>query len=298
MPCVAVDRKGLALIDETVQGYGAFASCCDRVNNELLPEISVAADENIRLRCLQGDRIRDGGAVAVEFHLRTGEQLLPVDPLADAEEHGLTCFFSRLAVIEFRIEAALGVLDGDAFAEFDTCAFAVFSQDLSLSPAGVDHDAVFLAERPVFLAHGHLIVGFKAVQMDFCGALANGGTGNIRADVSAADHNDISGKRFRGSEVDLFHIVDACHDVFSVFAWDVHLSAVLKSDSREETFESLFAKLGDRDVFADFDAAADLDAHFAEDIDLSVHDFLLKTEIRDAERHHAAGHRSLFKYDR
>ena len=190
---VAVDGQGLAFVDEAVQGNRAFAAHGQRVDHELLAGNDVAAGEDVGFCSLVSDRIDDGGTVAVKFHLRTCQQFLPVDLLADAVQHGRAVLAAGLVVVELRIESAFGVLDADALAERDAGCLAVLGADLSLAPAVVDHDAVRLAEFLVFLAHGHFVIAFEAVEVDALRALADRRAGHVRADVAAADDDDLAG---------------------------------------------------------------------------------------------------------
>ena len=74
-----------------------------------------------------------------------------------------------------------------------------------------------------------------------------------------------------------------------VLALDARLAAALAADGQVERGEALLAQLVERDVAPDLDAAADLDAHLAQHVDLGCDDVLLQLVGGDAVGHHAAG---------
>ena len=85
--------------------------------------------------------------------------------------------------------------------------------------------------------------------------------------------------------------VHAAVDALELLARDTELGRLLRADGNVEALVALRAQLLDGDVLADFDAALELDAHLAQDVDLGVEHVFFQPEARDAEREHAAGHR-------
>ena len=133
----------------------ALLARSDGVDGEFLTRIGVAADENVLFRRLIRDGVGLDRAVGVEFDGGAGEQLTPVDLLADAVENRRALGLLAHTVVKLRCEATLVVLDARALAEPDA---RVLHHDLGLAPAGVDGDAVALALAAVFLAHRHIVV--------------------------------------------------------------------------------------------------------------------------------------------
>ena len=155
---VAADELALAVVHEAMDGHGSLFAGGDGVDGKFLTRISVAADEDILFRRLIRDGVCLDRAVGVELNSGAGEQLTPVDLLADAVENRRALGLLAHTVVKLRCEAALVVLDARALAEFDARALAVLHHNLGLAPAGVDGDAVALALAAVFLAHRHIVV--------------------------------------------------------------------------------------------------------------------------------------------
>ena len=79
------------------------------------------------------------------------------------------------------------------------------------------------------------------------------------------------------------------------FARHAGQTAALAADGDVERQIPLLAQLRNGHVLTDLDAAADLHAQLAQDLDLGVDDGLFQLERRDAVGHHAAGTGGLFK---
>jgi len=85
--------------------------------------------------------------------------------------------------------------------------------------------------------------------------------------------------------------VHAAVDAIKLLARDAELGRLLRADGNVEALVALRAQLLDGDVPADLNAALELDAHLAQDVDLGVEHVFFQPEARDAEREHTAGHR-------
>ena len=116
--------------------------------------------------------------------------------------------------------------------------------------------------------------------------------------ASAADDDDLTGKRLLFMQVDLPHKVDTRHDAVRVAAGDVQLAAGLEAGGHVEALIALLAQLRDGHVFSDLHAAAELDTEFTQDVDLCLHHVFFKAEARNAVHQHAAGTRFPFKHRR
>ena len=78
------------------------------------------------------------------------------------------------------------------------------------------------------------------------------------------------------------------HHALGVRAFNVQGTRALRANGHVERIEALLAQLVKGDVLPHVDAAADVDAHLAEHVNLGVHDVLGKLVGRDAVRHHSA----------
>ncbi len=84
-------------------------------------------------------------------------------------------------------------------------------------------------------------------------------------------------------------MIDCGDDAFRVLTLDAGFSGALAADGDVEGFVALISQFLDGDVLTDFDAAADLDTEFLDDVDLSSNDVLLEFVGRNAVDHHTAG---------
>ena len=83
----------------------------------------------------------------------------------------------------------------------------------------MDDDAFFFGFGELFFGRRHLLAGLQAIKVDFLGALAEGGARHVRADVAAADDDDLAGELLALAEVDVAEEVDAAEDLGVVFAF-------------------------------------------------------------------------------
>ncbi len=86
LTAVAGQVQTVARVDKAVQGDSPFASAGNRINGKARSGEDIATDKDIRFSGLERQRIRFGGAVAVQFHLRPLQQLTPDHRLTDGKE--------------------------------------------------------------------------------------------------------------------------------------------------------------------------------------------------------------------
>ena len=162
----------------------------------------------------------------------------------------------------------------------------------------MDDDALVLQEFLILCSHRHLVPGLKAVQMYALCALTDSCTCYISSDVSAADDHYIAGELLSLAECDVFYIINAADDSLGIVARDSQLTACLETCSYEEALESFFTERLECNVLTDFNAASDLNTHSLENLDLSIYNLLVESEVRDTECHHSARHLLLLEYYR
>ena len=169
---------------------------------------------------------------------------------------------------------------------------AVFGDDLRLAPSGVDGDAVPLTLAPVLRAHGHIVIALQAVQVHGLRAAAHRRPGHVCGDVAAADDHHPAFQLRLLAAVDPAHEVDA----LGVIAGDVQSAAGLQAHGHIEALIALLPQLGNGHVLAHLHAAAELNAHLPQHVDLRLDHVLLQPEAGQAVFQHTAQAALLFKH--
>ena len=90
--------------------------------------------------------------------------------------------------------------------------------------------------------------------------------------------------------------MDGGLDARGVLAGHTGPAPALAADGDIERPVALSAQLGQRDVFADLDTAADVNAQLPQNVDLGINDVFLELKRRDAVAQHAAGTLVFLKY--
>ena len=85
---VAANRQACVGLHKAVDGNCPLLACSDRVNGKPRPGADVAADENVRLRGLIGQRVGLGRAL-LRRRERADVERAPVDRLADGADDGI-----------------------------------------------------------------------------------------------------------------------------------------------------------------------------------------------------------------
>ena len=282
-PDIAVDRVGTFLTG----GNGA--------DGEVRTGVDVAADKDVGFSGLVGPLVGLGRAVAVGLDLGAVEEAAPLDGLADGGEDIVRVEGHGVVLIVLRAEAVVCVKHGDTLLEHDRFDFAVLDDEFLRTPAALDDDVLFFCFEDFIVRGGHLIALFEAEHGDLVSTVAGCGTGDVDCDITATDDDHVAGEFRDALERDISQEVDTGQDAFRVFALDTELASALGADGHIEALVAFVTQLLDSDVFADFDAALDVDAELPDDVDLRVDDVLLEAEVRHTEDHHAAGDRFLLE---
>ena len=259
--------------------------------------VYVAADEDILLRRLIGQRIGHGVIAAVIFDLRVLQQAAPFDGLTDGEHDVIRRERDRLVFVVDRREFARLRVDGaQALFEHDRRHMAVFVfKKLLRAPAGADLDALLLGLRDLVCGGGHGLARFQTDHRDLRRAEAHCRARAVHGDVAAADHHDASLHALRFI---CQHLVQEMHrDVgtLCILAGNAGEASALTADGNIERQIALLAQLRDGHIPADLDTAAEFHAQLTQDLNFRVDDILFQLERRDAVGHHAARTRRLFK---
>ena len=123
----------------------------------------------------------------IKLHSGAGKERAPVCLLTDAVHNVVSLGGLGGVLVKCGGKSAICILDGKTLSEVYADGFAVFGEDLGLTPAGTDDYAVMFALGAVFFAAGHFLIGFKAVHSDGICAAAYGSAGYVAGDVAAAD---------------------------------------------------------------------------------------------------------------
>ena len=293
---VAGDGLGLSGMHVAVHALAGLLAVRDRVDGKARAVRDVAAHKDAGLAGLEGQRIVLDRAVQVTLHICPFEKLSPLGGLADGLKDIRALDGDRAVVHKLGLKDMNLIKDGDALSEDDTRHLAVFCQDLLGTPAVHDRDAFrdglfhFVARR------GHLALTLETEHGDFAVRDAGRHAGHIHGHVSAADDDDVALQTDRVILIGPRQEADAELDAFRVLTGHAGPAATLQADGQIEGLIALSLEVLDRDVFSDFHAAFELDAHLAKHVDLRLDDVLFQTEGRNSVHQHTAGTALLLKY--
>ncbi len=264
-----------------MQRFGGALALLDGVDDELRAVIHVAADEDVLLRRLIGQRIGDGVVAAVELDLRILKQRAPFDRLTDGEDDMVSRDGDRLALVIDGGEAARFGVDGaQAFFEYDGSYMAAFIlQQLLRTPAGADLDVLFFRLGDLVLRGRHGLARFQTDHRDLFRTEAHRSAGAVNGDITAAaDDNDAAVHMLR-SRRPAPHAGSArrCRCPWP-FARHARKPSALTADGDVEREEPLLTQLRDGHILTDLHAAADLHAKLTQNLNLRVDDGLLQLE--------------------
>ena len=200
----------------------------------------------------------------------------------------------EFSLIIDRIELTVFIEDLDTVLHNDALDLSVFDQDFLRTPAVLDRDAFFFCFSDLILGCRHFIRSFQTVHLNSRRTGSERCSCNVDRNVSAADHDCLSMQDgITACLVGFSQEVNAADSI--LFVRDVGFSAGLHTDGNIECLVTFFTQIFDRDVFADFNTAADVSTHHTDDFDLSINNVFLKTEVRDTVSQHAARFLFFFK---
>ena len=285
-------------MDIAVQRFRGALAFLDGVDDEFRAVVYVAADEDVRLCGLVGQRVRDGVAAAVEFHPAALQQAAPFDGLTDGKNHMIRCklhgfslVVNRREALGFRVDGAQTLLEHHGG---DMAGFV--GLELLWAPAVADVDVLGEGLLHLVLGGGHGFAGFQADHGHLLCAETGGGAGAVHGHVAAADDHDLAVHMLIFI---LQRIVQEVHRdarAERMVARHAGIAAALAADGDIEGQIALLAQLGDGHILADLHAAAEFHAELAQHVDLRGDHVLFQLEGGDAVGHHAAGLLVLFKH--
>ena len=273
-----------------VQADGGLLAGGNGVDGKLRAGVAVAADEDVRLRGLIGQRVRLGGAL-FRRRERAGIERAPVDRLADGADDGIDGDRLELAGADGLAAALLVRLAERHALDPDAGDLAVLAEDLDRRGQEAELHALFHRLFDLFGVGGELGLTAAVEHVRLVRAEAHRAAADVHGHVAAADDGTALAEGRVMAEVHGAQEVHAAVDALELLARDAELGRLLCADGEVEALVALCAQLLDGDVLADLDAAAEFDAHLAQDVNLGVEHVFFEAEARDAEREHAAGHR-------
>jgi len=263
---VAVDGQGLANVHKAVDGHGALTAGGNGVDGVLRAGGAVAANEDVGLGRLEGDVVALDDSAVRSLGRGALEQIAVLGSLADGDIDAGAGDGHGLLLVVYGMEPAGLVSHGQAAHELHARDLAVLAQNAFRTPAVVDDDAV--ADACVLLVGngGHLFILLKADHVDLALAHADCGARHVDGRVAAADDHGVALGLLGLAGVDIAQEVKAALDALQILALDVQLESLLQADGHIEGLVALLAQLRDGNVLADFNAALELHAHFAQNI--------------------------------
>ena len=273
-----------------VQADGGLLAGGNGVDGKLRAGVAVAADKDVRLRGLIGQRVGLGGAL-FRRRERAGIERAPVDRLADGADDGIDRERLELTGADGLAAALLVRLAERHALDPDARDLAVLAEDLDRRGQEAELHALFHRLFDLFGVGGELGLTAAVEHVRLVRAEAHCAAADVHGHVAAADDGAALAEGRVMAEVHGTQEVHAAVDARELLARDAELGRLLRADGDIEALVALRAQLLDGDVLADFDAAFEFNAHLAQDVDLGVEHVLFQAEARDAEREHAAGHR-------
>ena len=275
-------------MDIAVQRYRRFLARGYRVDGKARTGVAVAANEDVRLRGLIGQGVSLGGAF-LRRHESAHIEAAPIDGLADRADHAVKLYRLKLTGADRSAASLLIRLAKFHCFDLERADLAVTADDLDRCVEEAELHALLHRLLDLFGVGGHFILRAAVDDIGLLRAETHRAAAHIHRNVTAADDRTALADRGLAAEVHLAQELHAAEHALKLLAGDIELCRLLRADGEIEALIALIPKLLDRDVPADLDAAAELHAHLAEDIDLSIEHILLKAEGRYAEREHAAG---------
>ena len=237
---------------------------------------------------LIGKRVGQSGALRRGLQI-TDIELAPVYDLANGADDAVEldrlelAGSHRLAATFFIALAKLHQLDLHAG------NLAVLTEDLNRRAQEAEFNALFLCLFDLVTVGGHFFFAAPIDDIGLFGAETDGRAADVHGDIAAADDSAALADLDLVAEIDFTQKVNTAENTLELFAGDLQFGALLRADGKVEALVALFAQLLDCNILADFDAALELNAHLAQNVDFGVENVLFKAEVRNTERQHTAG---------
>ena len=285
---VATDGQALSILHEAVQRGCTLAACRDRVDCKLRAGIAVAADEDVPLRRLIGNRVRQGVALFADFQ-RADVQRAPIDLLSDRGNDGIDLDGFEFARSDRRSSAALVRLS-------QLHDLNLQARDRALLIADNFNRCVQIAELHALC---HRLGDLFRVGRHFSLAAAVDNVGVLRAEtarcaahvhcnVAAADDRALLADLWLLAKVHFAQEVHTAEHALQLLAGNMQRLRFLCADSNIKALVALLTELLDGDVLADFRVHLKVYAHLAQHIDFGFDDLLFQAEAGNAHGKHTA----------
>ena len=280
---------GEKLVDR-VRGFFAFA---DGVDDFAAAVRTVTAGENVREVRLAGewialDRAAGGDSQCREKLFEQGDLFFLTNRFED-EVEGLREF-----AVGDEVGFTVGV--GDGVTEAQAADVAVGGEDFDGRGVEEEFDAVGLREFVFEFVGGHIVLAAPIDDGRAVGPEAEGLGGGIDGGVAATDDGDgaAGGDVCHGLGAELLDEVEGIANLGQIFAGDAEAVGFAEAEAEEER-GVVALEVGEGNVAADGDAAAEFDAERFYEFDLGQADFGFQLVVSDAVGVEATGLRLLFK---
>ena len=109
----------MAVLYITVEGFSRLLAHSNGINCKLGTGVTVAADENVFFRGLQGKLVCHRVYSALEFHFRAFEQVAVLHALSYGENDQFSLELQKFALVIFRSKPVVFIEYRSAFPEYD-----------------------------------------------------------------------------------------------------------------------------------------------------------------------------------
>ena len=157
---ISCDCQRLSLMDVSVHGFASALAVSDCIDCKPCTMADIAAGEDIRLVCLECDRIMDNCSVRIESDSCILQKIAIDCRLTDRKQNILSFDCDCLIFVIDRRESVVFIIDGYALLEYDTARSAVPDQNFLRAPSVAYCDAFFFCFGNFIACRRHFVCAF------------------------------------------------------------------------------------------------------------------------------------------
>ncbi len=290
MSVVSAKSQGVAgRTYETMDGLCCLMAFADGINYEGRTMIEVAAYEDVVSSGLIGEAVSLRIVAVYELDVLAIDKSAPLDALTNGLNDEICVNGHGIVLIILRVEPTVLITNAGALLEdYALNITLVVLNELLRAPAIVDGDILSEGLLNFFIRSRHFLSGLQADHGDFFTAETSRCTSGVNSYVTTADNNDFLRNLVVLVAVYFCKMINSGDDSSCVFVRNVCFSGALKTDSKVECLVALVTEFLNGYVLTNFNAALNLNAEFADNIDFSGNNVFLKFVRRNAVNHHAA----------
>ena len=260
----------------------------NRINRKFRACVNIAACKNVWLGSLVSHAVSNNAVSASKLDFCSSKHVAPNDALSNRKEHIFTLNGDCVVFIISRIKSASSVFYRNAFFEHDSFDFSVLSKNFFWPPAAVDFDSFFFGFVDFFHSCRHFFALLQAKLLDISSAASPCSTANINRNISATNNDSFSAHFVIVIISNSAKEINRSHNALGILARNSGFSTALTANRNVESFVSLLTELLNRNIFSNFNASFNLNAHFFHDIDFSLNDIFFEFETWNSVNKHTA----------